>query len=166
MAGLLGDLASMATLILFLIYFLGRIITIFAVKQLWKDKVVINAEEYTNYDIIDEVPEDQWEEPIYRLLVSREGIRNLKVFGVKPDRDGIPCKKGDLIYERSFLNIEQAIAFHVMTGDLFPTLFIEYDGLDFTHVTIEWRDNLKNGVFSELVMPKHTIKSVLYYLCR
>lgn len=25
---------------------------------------------------------------------------------------------------------------------------------------------IKNGVFSELVMPKHTIRSILYYLCR
>lgn len=166
MAGLLGDLASIATLILFLIYFLGRIITILTVKQLWKDKIIINADEYVNYDIVDEVLEDQWEEPIYGLLVSKEGIRNLKVFDVKPDSDGIPCKKGNLIYKRSFLNIEQAIAFHVMTGDLFPTLFIEYDSLDFTHVTLEWRDNLKNGVFSELVIPKHTIRSILYYLCR
>ena len=167
MREMLGDIASFATLFLFLIYFIGRIVTIFSFKQLWKDKIMVNLEEYSSYDIVDEVAcQAQREEPVYGILLSEEGMRNLKVFDVKVDRDGISRLKGNLIYERPFLNIGQAIAFRVMTGDLFPTLFIEYDRLDFTHVKIEWRDNLKNGVYSELVTPKHTIKSVLYYLCR
>ena len=33
-------------------------------------------------------------------------------------------------------------------------------------VEIEWRDNLKNGVFMENAIPKHTWKSFLYFLCR
>lgn len=167
MREMLGDIASFATLFLFLIYFIGRIVTIFSFKQLWKDKIMVNSEEYSSYDIVDEVAyQEQWEEPIWGILISEEGIRNLKVFDVKADKGGISHLKGNLIYERSFLNIGQAIAFRVMTGDSYPTLFIEYDRLDFTRVKIEWRDNLKNGVFSELVRPKHTIKSILYYLCR
>lgn len=159
--------ASIATLILFLLYFVGRIITVFAVKNIWKDKVVLNETSYSQYDIVDEVcSPDGYDSPIYGLLVSKEGIRNLKVFSVDDDENGLPCKKGKLFYSRSFLNLEQAIAIKVMTGDLFPTLFIEYDSIDYTHICIEWRDNLNNGVFSEMVVPKHTLKSIFYYLCK
>ena len=171
MREMLGDIASFATLFyfLFILLVIGRIVTIFSFKQLWKDRIMVNLEEYSSYDIVDEIVyREQWEEPIYGILLSKEGIRNLKVFDVKADKGGISHLKGNLIYKWPFLNIGQAIAFRVMTGDLYPTLFIEYDRLDFTHIKIEWRDNLKNGVYSELVTPKHTIKSVLYYLylCR
>lgn len=160
--------ASIATLVLFLFYFIGRIITIFAVKKIWKDKVVLGVFNLDEYNIVDEVVDDGrfQTECVFGVLLSKEGIRNLNVYKVVPDENRLNTKKGDLLYSRDFLNIDEAIGFRVDTGDLYPTLLIEYESFDYMKIRLWWADNNKNGVFSEMVYPKHTIKSFMYYLLR
>ena len=48
-------LSSVATLILFVFYFIGRIITILSTKRIWKDKVIIGNSDYSEYEVIDDV---------------------------------------------------------------------------------------------------------------
>lgn len=158
--------SSVATLILFVFYFIGRIITIVSVKRIWNDKVVLDEGNYEKYEVIDDVGVDENSNVRYGILLSKGGIRDLKVFNVACDQDNLPTKKGELLYTNSFLNIDQAIAFCVETGDLFPTLIIEYTTFDYMKVRIEWRDNLKSGVFGEFIQPQHTLKSFCYYLFR
>ena len=158
--------SSIATLILFVFYFIGRIITIISVKRVWKDKVIIDALDYEKYEIIDDVGVDEKTDRRYGILLSKEGIRDLKVYAVTCDENNLLTKKGNLLYINPFINIDQAIAFCVETGDLFPTLIIEYTTFDYMKVRIEWRDNLKSGVFGEFIHPKHTLKSFCYYLFR
>lgn len=162
---LIGDLSAVATMILFLFYFVGRVVTIISIRKIWRDKVVVDLLDYSQYEIIDEVGFDL-EEDIHGVIISKEGIRDLKVFEVVPNSDGLMTKKGRLIYSNQFINIDQSIAIRCCTGDLFPTLIIEYVSFDYMKVKIEWRDNLKSGVLSELVVPKHTVKSFLYYLLK
>lgn len=160
-------IASVATLILFVFYFVGRIITILSVRPVWKDKVILRKMDYSQYEIVDEITQKEENNGIvYGILLSREGIRDLKIYSVVPSKQGLLTEQGELLYSRKFLNIDQAIAFQYDTGDLFPTLLIEYNTIDYMKVTIEWRDNLKNGVFSELIQPRHTIRSFFYYLLR
>jgi len=159
--------SSIATLILFCIYFIGRIITILSVKRIWRDKVIIGSNDYSQYDIVDIVGSEENPEPtISGILLSREGMRDVRVYSVMADGNGLLTQKGNMIYTNKFLNIDQAIAIAIMTGDLFPSLIIEYTSFDFMKIHMEWRDNLKNGVYSELVRPIHTVKSFLYYLFR
>lgn len=159
--------ASIVTLILFMFYFIGRIITIFAVKKIWKDKVILGIFNADEYNIVDEVVDESAQtEYIFGVLLSKEGIRNLNVYKVVPDENRLNTKKGDLLYSRDFLNIDEAIGFRVDTGDLYPTLLIEYESFDYMKIRLWWADNNKNGVFSEMVYPKHTIKSFMYYLLR
>lgn len=160
-------IASVATLILFVFYFVGRIITILSVRPVWKDKVILRKMDYSQYEIVDEITQKEENNGIvYGILLSREGIRDLKIYSVVPSKQGLLTEQGELLYSRKFLNIDQAIAFQYDTGDLFPTLLIEYNTIDYMKVTIEWRDNLKNGVFSELIQPRYTIRSFFYYLLR
>lgn len=158
--------SSVATLILFVFYFIGRMITIFSVKQVWRDKVVIGIPDESEYEIVDTVDVQDNTNTLYGVLISREGIRDLKVYEVICNEEGLPIQKGQKLFSKDFLNIDQAIGFYVETGDLFPTLIIEYKTFDYMKVRLEWRDNLKSGVFSEFIQPKHTIKSFCYYLFR
>lgn len=164
---MLSLLSSIATLILFSFYFIGRIITTASVKKLWKDKIILKDLENCSYDIVDEIFDSRAScDSIFGLLVSVEGMRNISVFSVDIDYEKGLFHKKELLLNRSFLNIDQAIAIHVMPGDLFPTLLIEYTTFDYLKVQLEWRDNLRNGVYSELVQPRHTLKSILYYLLK
>lgn len=162
--------SSIATLILFLFYFIGRIITVLSVQRMWKDKVYLYPNKESNYGIVDDIFYDDYsyehEDIVYGILVSKEGIRDIKIYNVKVNSDGLYIDKGELLYKRDFLNIDEAIAFHIEPGELYPTLIVEYVSFDFMKIRFEWRDNLKNGVFSEMVEPKHSIKSFLYYLLR
>lgn len=171
MCNTLSDLASWATLILFFFYFIGRIITICTVKKLWKDKVIFKNELNDEYGVVDEIDNEGYAEclspcPYCGYLVSVEGMRNIKVYSTETDYDAGTTSKGKLLYERNFLNIDEAIKINVETGELAPTLIIEYDTMEYMRVELEWIDNKKNGVYSELVVPKNTVKSVVYRLLK
>ena len=153
---MLSEIASIATLALFIIYFIGRIITIFTVKRVWTDEVIFDEKRYDNYGIVEEVGNTN--NCIYGLLITNTGIRNVRFYEVTEDKHGFPVEKGRHIFQKQFLNVHQAIAIKEMTGDLFPTLIIEYHTFDYMRVRLEWRDNLKSGVFSEFVTPCHTMK--------
>ena len=161
---MVSEAASIATLVLFVMYFIGRIITIFSVRRMWTDEIVFDQKRFGDYGIVDEVGD--MENRIFGLLVTNTGIRKLKIYKPALNSEGLPLDNGEQLYSRDFLNVHQAIAVREMTGDLFPALIIEYLTADYMEVRLEWRDNLKNGVYSELVEPRHTGKSILYYLCR
>lgn len=158
--------SSITTLILFVFYFVGRIITIISVKRIWKDKVILGVSDYQNYEVIDDVVVDKSMQQRYGILLSKEGIRNLRIYSVVPDRRGLSTQKGKRVYKNPFVNIDHAVAICMETGDLYPTLIIEYTTFDYMKVRLEWRDNLKSGVFGEFVKPKHTLRSFCYYLFR
>lgn len=168
---MLGNIASIATLLLFVIYFIGRAITVIAVKNVVKEKFVLDVtqDELELYSVVDDVYDDNSspeDKDFTGLILSVEGVRNIRIYSVREDSDGIMHLRGKEIYRRDFLNVGQALAIHKITGDLYPTLFIDYETINYMKVNIEWSDNLKNGVFSEQVYPKHTLKSILYLMCR
>lgn len=162
------DLATFATLILFLFYFIGRIITICTVKKLWRDKVILSKTLSNEYGVVDEVDSDVCEYDFHfcGYLVSIEGMRNIKIYTTDLSNIEKTIHRGELIYQRDFLNINEALKINIETGELFPTLFIEYETMDFMRVSLSWQDNLKNGVFSEMVIPQNTFRSVLYKLLK
>lgn len=168
MNSFISNLATWATLILFLFYFIGRIITICTVKRLWRDKVVFEKAPGEGYGVVDEVGDETADRTarFCAYLVSMEGMRNIKIYSADLTNIEEGVRKDKLIYQRSFLNINQAIKINVETGEIFPTLFIEYETMEFMRVSLEWRDNLKNGVFSEIIFPENTLRSVLYKLLR
>lgn len=168
---LIQEYASFITLLMFGIYIIGRIITIFAVKPLIKDRILCMLDDYDieKYNLVDEVQIAN-DDNIYGIIVSREGIRNIKVYGVKEiyDQRGFlyQHRKGNLLYSRDFLNVDETLAICIELGEILPTAFIEYETIDYLKVRIEWAMNGKNGVMSEIINPQHTVKSVLYYLLR
>lgn len=159
---MLGDIASIATLVLFVFYFIGRIITIIIVKPIWSDKIV-NYDSAT--DIVEEYEIDN--SGCKRALTATNGIRNLKIYAVEFDpKIGVVYSSKKLLYEKAFLNIGQSIAICADLPDCIPKIIIEYETLEYMKVSIDWVDNCKNGVVSEIPMLKHTFKSIIYYLCR
>ena len=72
---LIGDIASIATLLLFGVYFIGRIITILSIKPIWNDKIVY-AEDAT-----DVVEEFKYDDSGYGMAITSSGlIRNMKIY--------------------------------------------------------------------------------------
>lgn len=171
---MLGDIASIATLILFVIYFIGRAITIFMEKQMCYDEIsFLSREEINKYDIIDEVStvvtDDDTNDDYITvvMLTSKQGIRNIKVFEITYDNELNEIKNGmNEIGKCGFLNVGQSFAIITELPELIPKYRIVYYTQDFKKVTFDVSDNLKSGVASEMLRTKHTLKSMLYYLFR
>ena len=73
--------SSIATLILFVFYFIGRIITIISVKRVWKDKVIIDGIKNMNFEYINSDYKDLVLESIqilnnksYQLIKNKKDI--------------------------------------------------------------------------------------------
>ena len=159
-------IASGATLILFIIYFIGRYMTIKKTKSIFLDEVAIELSE-TSKDGYNIVETFKLENNPYNsfILTSREGIYSLTVFKLLKDKKWNTIGRTE-IHKYDFLNIGQSLEFLFNDIDVGPNYEIEYYTPDYKKVTISLWSNLKNGVVSESAFPKHTWKSYLYYLFR
>lgn len=164
---MLGNIASVATLILFVIYFVGRTITIFRTKNLYKDEVAIfknNKYLMDEYNIVESfcVEDNPYNSFI---LTSREGIYSISLYRLKFD-NSMNVIGREKVDEYKFLNVGQSLEVCLTIPELITTYELEYYTPDYKKVTIELWENLKNGVVSESATVKHTWKSFLYYLFR
>ena len=162
----LGDIASIATLILFAFYFIGRIITIVRSRYVFSDELKMMGAEFDDkeFDIVEVF---YLEKEAYNtfVLTSRQGIYDLAVYQILYDSDFNRIGRKRL--EKStygFLNIGQSLAFRITLPEIFITYEVEYYTPDYKKVTIALWDNPKNGVLSKSAKPQNTFKSILFHL--
>lgn len=171
---MLSDISAVATLVLFFIYFIGRVITIAIEKDICHDKITFESSDgiREKYEIVDEIStlDNQRSETDFCttiVLTSTQGIWEIKVFEIAYDEEFNRKESCDReIASYAFLNIGQSYAINTFVPEIFPAYRIEYRTQDMKKVTFEISDNLKNGVISEKIVPNHTIKSIIYYLFR
>jgi len=171
-----SNIASGATLILFGIYFIGRIVTIVIEKDMQYDEISYEKMKYgfsRHYDIVDQltISEPNLTEENYNCIVltSKQGIRNIKIYSLEYDYENLEQKpkQEQLIGECKFLNIGQSYAIYANVNETFAGHRIVYETHDLKQVTFDIVDkDMVNGVASFLSQPKHTWKSIVYYLFR
>lgn len=163
---MIADLASIATLILFVFYFIGRIITIFNNEKIYTDLITIESKDFYD-DRMQIVEEWKLEEDYYNkvFLTTTEGIRDIRLFEYRYDSEMNEIGK-TLIKEKKFLNVGHTIEIQTTIPEIRAKYKLVYTTQDFKQVTYVMLGNMKNGVTSELVKPLHTTKSVMYYLFR
>ena len=163
----LGDWASIATLVLFIIYFTGRIITIARLQRLETNEIhILPADEVCKgYDIVEDFYLD--DSPTYTIIVkSITGIRSLVVYKIVYDSELNPIGREATACTINFVNIGHAVTISLSLPELLPWYELEYQTMDYKKVTLPLVDNLKSGIISEFIVAKHTFKSVLYNLLR
>lgn len=162
----LGDIASIATLILFAFYFIGRIITIVRNRYVFTDELRMMGPEFAEkeFDIVETFSLESEAYNIF-ILTSKQGIYDLAVYQILYDDklNRIGRKRLENCRYR-FLNIDQSLAFYVTSPELLTTYELEYYTPDYKRVTIALWNNPKNGVLSESAKPKNTFKSILFHL--
>lgn len=165
---MLGDVASVATLVLFVIYFLGRLITIINEESICYDTISYVSDDVCNIsDIIDTFETDSDGYITAIVLTSKQGINDIKVYELFYDKELNEIKnRKTVVATCDFLNVGQSFAIKTQIPEIIPRYRIEYITHDFRKVEFDILDNMKNGVVSEMIRPKHTLKSVLYYFFR
>jgi len=165
---MLGDIASVATLILFVIYFIGRAVTIVRTNTIYNDEVSIMSpsEDRQRLQIVDEI-ELEPEGPFVNeyILTSGQGIYSLVAYKLVYNNQ-LEVVNQEKIYTCKFLNTGQSLLFRTSESEFVGFCRIEYRTFDYKKVVLELWSNGKNGVLSESARPRHTVRSVLYYLFR
>ena len=118
---ILGNIASVATLILFVFYFIGRIITIVRNRYVFTDELRMMGAGFDNkeFDIV-EVFDLEKEAYNTFILTSRQGIYDLAVYRILYDSDFNQIGRKRLEKSTySFLNIGQSLAFRVTSPQIF-----------------------------------------------
>ncbi len=166
MCSTIGDAASIATLIMFIIYFAGRIIVIRTSESVVEDKIELidSKNNKVEYNIIETISLGTNPENTI-LITARNVIHRFTAFQIVFDKDKNEVGKTEE-YLIKHINVNQTVEVNVTMAETINEYELSYLTSDFRKVTIPLYSNLKNGVVSEIAQPKHTWKSILYYLFR
>lgn len=159
---LMGVISSIITVILFFTYIIGKV---FLIKQMEMTifeslDVSYNTEE-KNYKIT-EVLElgELTNETIY--ITPSQPLRYLKIYNFDINK----FSKGKLIANIGPVNNGHTIQINTYLTEGIPNFVIEYQRFDFVLGKLDLVENGKNGVLSENLRNKHTLRSFFYYLVK
>lgn len=159
---MLGDIASITTLILFVFYFVGRTITIFTVRKINFESIAVSTGRL-NVENVEEVWYAGENTPYSVLLTSTQGIFDIKLYKKVCDSE-LNLIGYKLEEQKDFLNIGQVLEIKTMLPDIHAGYVLEYTMIDYRKVSFDLVDNMRGGAFSATAKPRHTWKSVLYYI--
>lgn len=165
---MLGNVASIATLILFVIYFIGRIISLIIEKKVIYEKIDIYVKEK-------DIPKDLKISDEYRckqageilIITPYEKSYNwLAIYECKYNEKNNNLEKVKELerFEKIMNNTSIKIDTILTCG--IPLYKIEFERSDFIKGTLVLQSNGKNGIQEEMLKFHHTWKSVIYYLFR
>lgn len=165
---MLGNIASITTLILFGIYFIGRIISLIIEKKMIYEKVDLYVDEEElpkDIKIVDEYKCKYCDdiliitpyEKSYNWLTINECEYNEKSNKLEKTKQ---LEKFEKIINNTSIRIDATITCGI------PLYIIEFERADYIKGVLILQSNGKNGVQEEMVKIKHTWKSVIYYLFR
>ena len=165
---MLGNIASIATLILFVIYFIGRIISLIIEKKVIYEKIDIYIKE-------EDIPKDLKISDEYRcehegeilIITPYEKSYNwLAIYKFKYNEKNKNLKKVKELKKFEKIMNNTSIRIDTVLTCGIPLYIIEFERSDFIKGTLILQSNGKNGIQEEMLTFHHTWKSVIYYLFR
>lgn len=165
---MIGNIASIATLILFIIYFIGRIMSLIIEKKMVFERVDTYFREEDiphNLKIVDEYRCECADE-ILIITPHEKSYKWLAIYECKFNEKTNKLEKGkELERFKNILN-DTSVRIDTIISCGIPSYMIEFERTDFTRGILALYCNNKNGVQEELIESHHTWKSVIYYLFR
>lgn len=166
---MIGDLASIATLILFVIYFIGRCITIFMEKQIKYEDIDIYDNEKdinVNEKIVEEFKCEDNNLNILIIKPTEKSFRWFRVYKNIYDDENDFIVERQKIYECKNIYNGNAIRIDTELAEIIPQYTIEFQRSDYMIGKVDLSGNWESGVQEELLRIRHTFTSVIYYLFR
>lgn len=165
---MLGNIASIATLILFVIYFIGRIISLIIEKKVLYENIniYINEEDIpNNFKIIDEY-RCKFREEILIITPHEKSYNWLTIYECKYNEKTNKLEKIKELEKFERIMNDTSIRIDTILTCGIPLYIIEFERSDYIKGNLVLQSNGKNGVQEEMVDLHHTWKSVIYYLFR
>ena len=164
---MISDIASIATLILFVIYFIGRIISIIIEKNIKYETIdVYNNEKAINKNIkiVDEYCCSEECNDILIITPQTKSYNWVAIYRCEYDEKTNDLIKREQLYktERIYNDVSFRIDTTLSCG--IPQYVIEFERSDYMKGKLYTQYNGKNGIEEDMLIFNHTLKSVLYYL--
>lgn len=162
MITIIGMLSSIATLILFLVYLIGKYFSIKKQEVLLSETINVcyGSDATVKVRGSIDIGEDTSEE-IY--ISSSEPLRYVRLclYDVEKDLD-----KQNKSFEKEYSNLKNGQVLQVNTylACGAPVYYVEYQRFDYVIGRFVLAENGKNGDLMEQLHIKHTRRSILYYL--
>lgn len=157
---IISTLASVASLILFVIYFIGRFCNVFQIKNEIYEK--LDRETKEDFKIVDEFDIGEYtSEKVY--LTATHTLRNVKIYECSFSQERKKVKKGKLYMKCGSLRNGFTFQFNTYLSECIPTFMLEYQSNDFTKGKLLFAENGKNGIIEEQIYKTHTFRSILFY---
>ena len=156
----LGYLSSIATLVMFLIYFIGRIWLMFKCKK------TINEKLFRSNDLVNfhhEITIDDNSNSFY--LTASQYLNSVKIYNCVYHKSINIFLKKKLLNKFDSLQEGEIIKINATCNCGIPSKILVYEREDFTLGKILISENGFDGSFS-IPNRTHTIKSILYYLVK
>lgn len=162
---LLGDCASVLTIVLFVFYIIGRIIRICIEGKYIHEKIIWCRSDEPDIDrkyiIKENICLDPKSKFGFVIMPKNSAIKNIKIYEFNNEEN----KKGKCIVDEDvFLNEGYGIFVQTDNPELLVNYYMEFKRTDGMTCKFKIRSNTKNGVNEELIECHHNISSVLYYL--
>jgi len=164
---IIANISSIATIILFIFYFVGRIIIILKEIKLVCEKIelfITNDDEIFNkYKIVDDISLD--DDCIEYMIITPcdKSYNWIKVF--KYDDTELK-KKTCKYYRKDILNKGHSIKINANIAETIPKYLVQFERSDYIVGEMIIAHNGKNGIQEEMIKCNHTIKSILYYILK
>lgn len=162
LVSLIGFASSLITLLLFVMYILGRIILIKKMEvTLLESLKVCRDNELDDVEVVEEFTlGENNSEVVY--LTSDEPMRYIKFY----EYDFMNERNGTLLYQHGLLKNGYTIKINTYLTCGIPNYLIEYQRFDYVKGRVLLGENGKNGLIIENLEIKHTLKSIIYYLIK
>lgn len=163
---MVGTIASVATLVLFVFYFIGKGIAIHI-----GGKLVYEPFEF--YLDSDEIPESKKVAATYDLgdgesivITSTRGVNSVKCYAYQHNTQKRRHKSKNLVFEHGFLNVGQSIEIKTYLAECVPEYYLEYVTCDYLKGFFPIQCDIATCNLQKHIKLKHTWKSFLYYLVK
>ncbi len=166
---MLGDIASIATLILFIIYFIGRIITILIEKNIKFENIDVYDNENKipqNLKIVEEFKCSEDSMEILIITPTIKSYNNVVIYECKYNESNNKLEKTKTLYSIGKVYNDNSIRIDTILSCGIPRYIIEFERSDYMKGRLISQCNGKNGVQEEMLEFSHTFKSIIYYLFR
>ena len=166
----ISNISSITTLVLFVLYFIGRLAFMKKDKNILYDEVdsvfgydfnILNKK----YKVIDiyQLSDENPDTSSAVIITSINGIREIVAHSCKYNSKKNKIIKGkELERHNYFLQPGHSVVFIAYLPEIFPEFVIEYETNDFVKCRLLGTDNMKSGVFDEFIEKRYSFKSYLY----
>ena len=163
----ISEIASIATLILFVIYFIGRIISIIVEKSIKYEIVdLFNKEDELkeSMKIVDEYRCTENYSNIIIITPKGKAYNWIKIYECNYNERKNSIVKTKLLYKTDRIYNDTSFRLNTIVSCGIPQYVIEFERSDYMKGILYTQCNGKNGIQEEILEFKHSLRSVLYYL--